>query len=173
MPTKKGAGGRQQNYDPHTGRFAKTDYAKLYPPPKPSRKEKARKREELRREDLYNRAKNTRDPLVFDVFCAIEKELPGAVKFVNEEKYDSLLAKPRELDIVTKRCIIEVKSGPKPSRALKQFLGQKRFAESQNKRHIVFAPSMPTMAKNQHRKSGITITGDLKKLIRIIKEYER
>ena len=43
MPTKKGAGGRQQNYDPHTGRFAKTDYAKLYPPPKPSRKEKARK----------------------------------------------------------------------------------------------------------------------------------
>ena len=25
MPTKKGAGGRQQNYDPRTGRFAKTD----------------------------------------------------------------------------------------------------------------------------------------------------
>ena len=49
MPTKKGAGGHQQNYDPHTGRFAKTDYAKLYPPREPTRKEKARKREEKRR----------------------------------------------------------------------------------------------------------------------------
>ena len=45
MPTKKGAGGRQQNYDSRTGRFAKTDYAKLYPPSEPTRKEKARKRE--------------------------------------------------------------------------------------------------------------------------------
>ena len=173
MPTKKGAGGRQQNYDPRTGRFAKTDYAKLYPPREPTRKEKARKREEQRRETLFNRAKNSRDPLVFDVFCAIESELPGSVQFVNEEKFDPGLGRSRELDIITQRCIIEVKSGSKPHGALKQFLGQKQYAESRGKKHIVFAPQMPTMAKNEHRKSGIVITGNLRNLIQLIKEFEK
>ena len=121
MPTKKGAGGRQQNYDSRTGRFAKTDYTKLYPPQKPTRKEKARKREAQRREDLYNRARNSKDPLVFDVFCGIESEMPGSVQFVNEEKFDPRLGRPREFDIITKKCIIEVKSGRKP-KGLKQFL---------------------------------------------------
>ncbi len=173
MPTKKGAGGRLQNYSSTTGRYVKTNYELLDPPKPPSRKEKARRREAVRRETLYNRAKNSRDPLVFDVFCAIEAELPGSVQFVNEEKFDSALGRPRELDIVTRKCIIEVKSGPKPSRALKQFLGQKRYAENRGKNHIVFAPEMPTMAKNEHRKSGIIITGNLQKLIKLIKEYER
>ena len=103
----------------------------------------------------------------------IEAELPGSMQFVNEEKLDSVLGRPRELDIITKKCIIEVKSGPKPSRALKQFLGQKRYAESRGKKHIVFAPEMPTMAKNEHRKSGIIITGNFQKLIKLIKEYEK
>ena len=172
MPTKKGAGGRQQNYDPHTGRFAKTNFFVL-PPIQPTRKEKAQKRERERRKLLYNRARNSRDPLIFEVFCAIEKELPGAVQFVNEEKNDPFLGKPRELDIVTKKCIIEVKSGPKPRGALRQFLGQKQFAEFENKHHIVFAPKMPTMAKNQHRKVGITITSKLEKLIDLIREHEQ
>jgi hypothetical protein len=173
MPTKKGAGGRQQNYDPHTGRFAKTDYTKLYPPKEPTRKEKAQKREKERRQNLFNRAKNSKDPLIFDVFCAIESEIPGIVQFVNEERFDQGLGRSRELDIITKKCIIEVKSGPKPSRALKQFLGQKRYAESKRKKHIVFAPKMPTMAKNEHRKNGITITGNLQNLIELIKENEK
>ena len=106
-------------------------------------------------------------------FCEIEAALPGVVQFVNEEKFDPGLGRPRELDIVTKRCIIEVKSGPKPSRALKQFLGQKRYADSRGKKHIVYAPEMPTMAKNQHGKSGITITGDLRNLIKLIREHEK
>ena len=95
------------------------------------------------------------------------------MQFVNEEKFDSALGRARELDIITRKCIIEVKSGPKPSRALKQFLGQKRYAENRGKNHIVFAPEMPTMAKNEHRKSGIIITGNLQKLIKLIKEYEK
>ena len=77
MPTKKGAGGRQQNYDPHTGRFTKADYAKLYPPREPTRKEKARKKEEQRREVLYNRAKNSRDPWLFEVFARSNLMCPG------------------------------------------------------------------------------------------------
>ena len=111
--------------------------------------------------------------MVFDVFCVIESELPGSVQFVNEEKFDPGLGRPRELDIITKRCIIEVKSGSKPSRALKQFLGQKRYAESKSKKHIVFAPKMPITAKNEHRKNGIIITGNLQNLIKLIKESEK
>ena len=172
MPTKKGAGGRQQNYDPRTGRFAKTDYAKLYPPREPTRREKARKREEQRRETLFNRAKNSRDPLVFDVFCEIERNIPGTVQLVNEEKFDPSLGRPRELDIVTKKCIIEVKSGRKP-KGLTQFLGQKTYAESRNKKHIVFAPNIFAAAKRSHERSGITIIRDYKILIETIKEYEK
>ena len=128
MPTKKGAGGRQQNYDPHTGRFAKTDYAKLcYTPP--SRREKAKKREAARREVLYNRANNSNDDYLFEVYTHIEQELPGSVQFINEKFYDTLSMKKRELDIVTRKCIIEVK-GKKVRSCLSQFLEQKRFAEN-------------------------------------------
>ena len=77
------------------------------------------------------------------------------------------------LDFLTKRCIIEVKSGSKPRGALKQFFGQKQYAESRGKKHIVFAPKMPTMAKNEHRKSGIVIAGNLRNLIQLIKEFEK
>ena len=30
MPTKKGAGGREQNYNARTGKYEKIDYATLY-----------------------------------------------------------------------------------------------------------------------------------------------
>ena len=170
MPTKKGAGGRQQNYDPHTGRFAKTNFFVL-PPFQPTRKEKARKKEELRRKNLYDRAKNSKDALVFETFCAIEQELPGSVQFVNESRFDPILNNNREFDIITKKCIIEVKSGA--SASLKQFRAQQRFAKSKNKSHIVFAPNMPTMAKIAHEQNGIRITRDYSSLINAIKEHEK
>lgn len=169
MPTKKGAGGHQQNYDSRTGRFAKMDYTKLFPPKEPTRKEKARKKEAQRREALFNRARNSRDPLLFDVFCAIEAEFPGEIKFVNEIMFDAGLGRPRELDIITQKCIIEVKTGRTP-KGLTQFLGQKRFAESKNKRHIVFAPDITSAAKRAHEQSGIVIIKDYKTLFEKIKE---
>ena len=172
MPTKKGAGGRQQNYDPHTGRFAKTDYEKLYPPRQPTRKEQARKREEERRRNLFNRAKNSIDPLLFEVFCEIERNLPGAVQLVNERIFDPFMNKTREFDIITNKCIIEVKSSGKPN-GLTQFLGQKTYAESKNKKHIVFAPNIFTAARRSHERSGITIIKDYKMLIEAIKEHEK
>ena len=172
MPTKKGGGGRQQNYNPRTGRFVKMGFVGLEKKVV-SRKEKAREKEKNRREILYNRAKNTKDPLLFEVFCEIEAELPGIVQFVNEYKYDSFIGGQRELDIITRKCIIEVKSGVKPTKALRQFLSQKRYAEAKNKKYIVFAPSIPTMAKIQHKKSGITIISNKQDLITTIKEYEK
>ena len=171
MPTKKGAGGRQQNYDPNTGRFAKTDYASMFPI-QISRRERARKRESARREVLYNRALNSKDPLLFEVYCAIEKELPGAVQLVNENKFDPFLGRGRELDIVTRKCIIEVKSGKKP-KGLTQFLGQKAYAVWKNKTHIVFAPQMALAAKRAHERNGITIIRDYNLLLATIKEYEK
>jgi hypothetical protein len=78
----------------------------------------------------------------------------------------------REFDIITKKCIIEVKSGKKP-KGLVQFLGQKRYAESRNKRHIVFAPNISIPAKKSHEQSGITIVKDYKLLIETVKEHEK
>ncbi len=171
MATKKGAGGRQQNYNPHTGRYTKTDYSILVP--QPTRKEKAQKREKLRRETLYNRAKNSKDPYIFDLYQEIEQALPGTVIAINVEKFDPLINNTREFDIVTKKCIIEVKSGKKFKNGLKQFLSQQRYATLKKKNHVVFAPNIPTMSKITYEKSGIKIIKDYKSLINTIKEYEK
>ena len=170
MPTKKGAGGRQQNYDPRTGRFAKTNFFAIVTN-KPSRKEKARKIRDIKQEQLFNRARNSKDKYVFEVFCEIERALPYHVEFVNEKKFDPFINDIREFDIITQKCIIEVKS-KKAKKSLKQFLQQKRYAEYKNKQHIVFAPTIPTMAKIDYEKQGVKIVKDYKSLINIIKEYE-
>ncbi|MBR2479315.1 MAG: hypothetical protein IKB47_02800 [Clostridia bacterium] len=122
---------------------------------------------------MFNRAKNSRDPLVFDVFCTIESKFPGSVLFVNEEKMDCFLGGPRELDIITKKCIIEVKSGKKVRKGLRQFEGQKRYAESRGKIHIVYAPKMPQIARNTYGKMGITIVSNYTDLINMMKEHEK
>ena len=173
MPTKKGAGGRQQNYNPRTGRYVKTDYLSLFTKPQLSKKEKARQREKERREFLFNRAKNSRDEYLFDVYCEIEKAFPGTVLHVNEKRFDPFINSPREFDIITKKCIIEVKSGQRGRKLLKQFLSQKKCAEKYNKTHIVIAPQMPTMAIFNFKQHGIKIVKDHLSLINLMKEYEK
>jgi len=54
------------------------------------------------------------------------------VQLVNKKKFDTFINDNREFDIITNKCIIEVKSG-KVQRCLKQFLQQKRYADSKNK----------------------------------------
>ena len=172
MPTKKGAGGRQQNYDPSTGRFAKTDYFKLYETQTMSRKERARKREEERRQNLFNRAKNSKDEFLFETYCEIEQAFPGTVVAVNEKIIDPFTGFEREFDIITKRCIIEVK-GKQVRHSLTQFLAQKRVAEQKNKVHIVFAPKILRRVQYDYEKNGIKVTKDFESLIRTMKEYEK
>jgi len=125
-----------------------------------------------RREELRNRANNSTDPLLNEVFTAIEKELPGNVQFVNSKFFDSNLNNEREFDIITKKCIIEVKSGKKIKRGLRQFEGQKKYAESKKKKHIVYAPNLRLNAQNEYKKHGIAIVTDIPSLIKIIKEHE-
>ena len=83
------------------------------------------------------------------------------------------LGGPRELDIITKKCIIEVKSGKKVRKGLRQFEGQKRYAESRGKIHIVYAPKMPQIARNTYGKMGITIVSNYTDLINMMKEHEK
>ncbi|MBO5286254.1 MAG: hypothetical protein J6B16_05090 [Clostridia bacterium] len=170
MPTKKGAGGRQQNYDSR-GRYTKTDYAKLYYTP-PSRKEKTQKRKDSKREELFNRARNSKDKYLFEVFCEIEKALPYHVQFVNETKFDPFINDIREFDIITQKCIIEVKSGSNGRKMENQFKSQKRYAEYKNKQHIVFAPNLPIMTIINFKRKGFNITNDIKMIINTIKENE-
>ena len=96
-------------------------------------------------------------------------KLFGACVLVS--KFDPFINDYREFDIITKKCIIEVK-GDKVKRCLNQFLKQKRYAEYKNKQHIVFAPTIRTMTKIDYEKHGIKIVEDYKSLISIIKEYE-
>ena len=167
---KKGAGGRLQNYDSH-GRYAKTNYF-ISESPKESKKEKAQRREKHRREELFNRVKKSKDPYLFDVFLAIEDEMPGEVVGVNTKKFDCNIGHEREFDIITKNCIIEVK-GQQVRRKLTQFLQQKSYAESKRKRHIVFAPEILSACQRDYEKNGIVITKSLNELIRIIKEFKK
>jgi hypothetical protein len=125
----------------------------------------------LKQEELFNRARNSKEKYIFEVFCEIERVLPYHVQFVNENKFDPFINNVREFDIITRKCIIEVKSG-KVQKRLNQFTQQKRYADSKNKQHIVFAPTIPTMAKIDYEKHGITIVKDYKSLINKIKEYE-
>ena len=172
MPTKKGAGGRQQNYDPRTGKFTKTDFATLLLNLKPTAEERKRRAAISKREDLYNRAKNSKDKGLFEAFCAIERALPGSVQVVNQEIFDASINRKREFDIITKKCIIEVKGG-NASSSLKQFQAQQRFAKEKKKTHIVFAPNIKTMTKVDYEKHGIKIVKNHETLINTIKEHER
>ena len=137
----------------------------------PSKKEKAQRQRELKQEELFNRAKNSKDQYLLEVFCEIEKALPYHVQCVNETKYDPFIKDRREFDIITQKCIIEVKSG-KVQKCLSQFTQQKRYAEYKNKQHIVYAPTIPTMTKIAYEKHGVKIVKDYRSLINIIKEYE-
>ena len=95
--------------------------------------------------------------------------MPGSVQFVNEYKFDPFLGHKREFDIITKKCIIEVKSG-EVSRRLKQLKGQMNYAKSKNKHHVLYAPGIRLATKKDYEKHGITIKTTIKDLIQQIKE---
>lgn len=167
MRTKKGAGGRQQNYDSH-GRYAKT----VYQAPPLSRREKS----EIRRKNVIEKfciaADKKRDPLVKQVLLKIEEAIPYAVQCVNENKFDALHNKVREFDIITRRVIIEIKSG-KARHVLSQLVEQKEYADYRNKKYVVFAPNIAFGTKNEYNRNGIEIKTNIHDLIKFIKENEK
>ena len=91
---------------------------------------------------------------------------------VNDERFDYNIQRPRELDIVTKKCIIEIKGG-KASSSLKQLLAQKRFAEGKNKKRVFYAPEIYYNTMYDYRKHGIEVKKSIKELIQFIKENKQ
>ena len=171
MPMKQGAGGRQQNYDSHTGKYCKTNYFNAENT-KMSKREKSR----IKRANQINmfciQADKKGDILVKDVFLAIENEIPNSIQLVNSNKYDDINKKVREFDIMTKKVVIEVKKG-KARRCLTQFQEQNNYAQNKGKKFVVFAPHIADGTKKEYNKNGIEIKTKIKDLINFIKEYEK
>ena len=166
MKQKLNKAGKMQNYD-SKGRYAKNSPIE---PAKPfiSKKEKYLRRLQARDEVLINRAAKSNDPLLFEVAYSLIKEFPGKVTKINEYLIDKLTKKSFEQDIVMCRAIIEIKSGT-AQKCEKQFLIQKRIAESLNKKHIVFAPNISFSRQKEYERCGIHIEKSLKNLVEYLK----
>lgn len=167
MPTKKGAGGRQQNYDSH-GRYVKS----VYPQNTLSKKEKSRIKRERQIETFCLIADKKNDPLVKLLIIELEKAIPYSIQFVNGNKFDFVHNKIREFDIITRKVVIEVKSGS-ARRNLTQFKEQKDYADSKNKKYVVFAPNIGNGTKKEYNKNGIEIKTSIKELVSFVREYEK
>ena len=85
---------------------------------------------------------------------------------------DGSMKVPRELDIITKHCVIEVK-GKQGRKSVTQFREQKKYATSRNKKHIVYAPNILYAAKREYTKQGYIITTTKEELINEMKEVEK
>ena len=98
--------------------------------------------------------------------------MPGSVQHANEKVYDSNIKRTREFDIITKKCIIEIKS-KSVARCLRQFLLQKNYADNNKKHHVVFAPDILFNTKSAYEKCGVKIVKTTTELINFIKENEK
>ena len=171
MPMKKGAGGRQQSYDSR-GRYVSSQIMTTPPEFKKTKKEKVERTELLRRTSLMNRAYKSKDAFLLDAYLAIESEFPGEVIAVNDMRFDANIGRMREFDIITKKCIFEVKS-KQVRRKLTQLQQQKLYAESRNKKHIVFAPEILPACRREYEQKGIIITTSKYELLQEMKEVKK
>ena len=175
MPLKYNKAGKLQAYDPKTGHYARMTQEDLYfkltghQMPKSETKEQKRER---RYQELVQRALHSKDAFLPEAFIAIERNFPHSVTNVNHKVFDKGLGKKRELDIITKTAIIEVK-GRAARKKSKQLLGQKKYAESQDKIHILFAPNISKATKFAYNKIGINIATDTNELISFIRRNKK
>ena len=179
MPLKRNKAGKLQYYDSHTGR-----YGHMSPDVKLKllldkfkqdvRNQKLSKRERIEqaRYALEARARNSSDKYLFDVFKVIDSNFNHCVQDVNRSYFDENINRYRELDIVTKHTIIEIKSGNAKKKS-KQLLGQRQYAIARNKAHIVYAPEISHATKREYAKMGLCITTTINELINELRRYEK
>ena len=86
---------------------------------------------------------------------------------MNEKIYHKKINGTREIDIMTKNSIIEVKSG-KVRHKTKQFLEQQDLAREHNKSHIVYAPDITDKKFNELKSKGITVVRNKNDLLNVI-----
>lgn len=160
MPYKKGPNNTIRYYDSSTGKYASSFSNIQFAKEKMSKEEK----EMLKKESLFNHASKTKDKYVYDLFLELEKTKPGCVIIVNEKVYHKKIKQPREIDLMTKDYIIEVKSGKVKHRST-QFLSQQDLSNDLGKKHIVYAPDISDKKYNELREKGIDVVRTKKDLM--------
>lgn len=173
MPYKLNSAGKLQAYDPNTGKYIRMlpDWMIQKPDPAAEKRLKKAAKHERRQMELDYRAAHSKDRYLYDAYLAIKHAFKNRVIHVNHF-YKTEDNKIREVDIVTQRTIIEVKSGTVHHKA-PQLLAQKKYAASRKKQHIVYAPDIAYGTKIAYSKMGLTIATSKQELINYLKEYEK
>lgn len=169
MPLKQGPHGTFRRYSSANGRYVKMSAEELLS--LFTKKEKVytkKQKQEIRTEALRKQAMKSPEPFLYEVFDFLEKHIPHYVKFVNERTYNPSENKTRELDIIGKNAIIEVKGGYHLG-YINQLTKQKEIADRCNKKVILFAPHITYNATQEYLKIGIKVTKDLESLIKEVK----
>lgn len=112
------------------------------------------------------------DELVGELATKIDKEIPGHVKKVNHNiKLKN--GNPKEVDIVTKKEIIEVKSGK--NRGKSKSLGEQlnMIKDASKKEPIGYAPKLTKTEKDRLQGEGFNVFWNDDTLVDYIKEKNK
>ena len=175
MPVKRNKAGKLQNYDPSTGRYSRMsieEKQKYLLKSFMAREAIVEDKRDRRRRYLAQQARSSKDPKINVVYEALESAVPYCVQAVNQHVFDKNLNRYREMDIITRHTIVEVKTGSAQKKS-KQLLGQKQYAKEHNKAHIVFAPDISKATKREYNRMGLNITTSLQELVNMFRRYER
>jgi len=170
MPYKRGPNGTLRYYSSSTGKYTSAPESQTS---KENNKRKINNEEKLirKKEMLYNHVIKSQDKYVQDLFMFLEKNDPGTVILVNERVYHKKIKGTREIDIMTKNSIIEVKSG-KVRHKTKQFLEQKDLANDHKKQHIVYAPDITDKKYLELKSKGINVVRTKDELLERNKKWK-
>ena len=162
MPYKKGPNGTLRLYNSSTGRYESSP--NIFYNTDNKKRLTNEEKQKLKREMLYNHVNNANDKYVKEIFTFIEANEPGNVILANEKIYHKKINGTREIDIMTKNSIIEVKSG-KVRHKTKQFFEQQDLAKDYRKSHIVYAPDITDKKYYELKSKGINVVRDKSELL--------
>ena len=158
MPMKRGGGGQPQEYDPSNGRYGRGTSAyrheNIISTPQQETVKVSQKLISQKR-TLDARAKASTDDLLPGIYTKIQGWFPYCVKKVNERYQVSAYVKG-EIDIETRRYVIEIKSGS-GKHSTNQFLREKIYAKSRGKTLLVYAPNMSKARKADAARRGVLV----------------
>lgn len=160
---KRGPHNTWRYYDTSDGKYCKVSFLGLDNYTKSSKTYENKERIRRKQEQLYFTAHNSRDKYLYDVYQFLNNKTPGCIISVNKFIKDPVSGLLRELDIETKKYLVEVKSGS-VEHCEKQFYAQKIYCKKKNKKHIVFAPNISQHRKWVYEQHGFTIITKLEDL---------
>lgn len=167
MPYKKGPKGSLRKYSSSTGRYIKdTDpLLKVLGTYANTSKVSKKERKYLH---LYNKASQSNDPYLFEVFKYLYENGVCNIELINEMIKFSNPNKVCEVDILTKNALIEIKSSRYPG-CLTQALRQKQWATENNRKAILYAPNISHKVIYEYTKRGINVVTSLTNLLKEVK----